>query len=111
MTSTGYQLWIKQMLLSQVLKMSLVLQHHADVDISNSKSETALDLAAQYGRIDTVVILLAASSRPSHVTAKSPLHLAASNGHCSVVAKLLDAGFDINRKVRSLVFHSVVCSI
>jgi len=76
----------------------------------NKKSETALDLAAQYGRIDTVTALLSAVSSTSslrhhqrHVTtgttAKSPLHLAASNGHCNIVAKLLDAGFDINRTV------------
>lgn len=84
----------------------MLVQHHADVHVTNNRSETALDLAAQYGRLDTVVTLLSSiAASPStaaaaaRVTVKSPLHLAASNGHCIVVAKLLEAGFDINRSV------------
>jgi len=89
-------------------------QHQADPAIRNRKSESALDLACQYGRLDTVQLLLA-GLRPSwsatgqwadsvHSTRdKSPLHLAARSGHRHVIQALLEAGFNINHKVLSLV--------
>ena len=93
------------------------VQHQADPSVRNKKSETALDLACQYGRLDTVELLLAGSRlvragsvwSDSVVLAgtKSPLHLAARSGHRHVIQALLDAGFNINHKV--LYMHSVLC--
>ena len=64
----------------------------------NVKDESALDLAAQYGRTDTVELFL--RTRPGlvhHLTGRhSPLHLSARNGHKNVVKLLIDAKFDVN---------------
>ena len=78
-------------------------QKFADSTIKNSKGDKALDLAILFGRIEAVQLLLgAAGLKASFVGAgeKSPLHLAAKNGNKQVVQILLDAGFDVNYKVR-----------
>lgn len=74
------------------------LQHEADPTVRNLKDESPLDLAAQYGRLETVQLLV--DTDPSllrNVTTRhSPLHLAARNGHRNVAKVLLDGGFDVN---------------
>ena len=70
--------------------------------IKNNKGERALDLAIQYGRLETVQLLLQAAKVKGLDLAsedKPPLLLAAKSGHKQVLQILLDAGFDINQKV------------
>ena len=65
------------------------LQFAVSPNIKNNKEETALDHAAQYGRLDTVKLLL--ESHPemvgpytaygSTMYTHTPLHLASRNGH------------------------------
>lgn len=67
----------------------------------NNKFETPLDLAALYGRLEVVKMLL--SAHPNLLSCSTrkhtPLHLAARNGHKAVVQVLLDAGMDSNYQV------------
>ncbi|XP_063064675.1 ankyrin repeat and SAM domain-containing protein 1A-like isoform X3 [Engraulis encrasicolus] len=64
----------------------------------NNKFETPLDLAALYGRLEVVRLLL--SAHPNLLSCNTrkhtPLHMASRNGHLSTVEVLLDAGMDIN---------------
>nr|XP_031544279.1 ankyrin repeat and SAM domain-containing protein 1A isoform X3 [Vicugna pacos] len=64
----------------------------------NNKFETPLDLAALYGRLEVVKMLLNAHPNLLSCNTKkhTPLHLAARNGHRAVVQVLLDAGMDSN---------------
>ncbi|XP_075051855.1 ankyrin repeat and SAM domain-containing protein 1A isoform X7 [Mixophyes fleayi] len=64
----------------------------------NHKMETPLDLAALYGRLEVVKLLLNAHPNllSCHTRKHTPLHLAARNGHRAVVRVLLDAAMDIN---------------
>uniref|UniRef100_A0A8D9B6D7 Ankyrin repeat and sterile alpha motif domain-containing protein 1B n=1 Tax=Cacopsylla melanoneura TaxID=428564 RepID=A0A8D9B6D7_9HEMI len=90
--------------------VSLLLEHGCDPTIRNSRSETPLDLASQYGRLETVdtlvrthpALIMAYNSRAlSSVFPASPLHLASRNGHRSVVARLIQAGLDVNIRTAS----------
>lgn len=85
----------------------LTLQHVADPTIRNLKNESPLDLASQYGRLETVQLLLRKHPNLLDNTADDscPLHLAARHGHKQVVEVLLDAGLDINRKVSGADTH------
>lgn len=67
----------------------------------NNKFETPLDLAALYGRLEVVKLLLTAHPNLLSCNTKkhTPLHLASRNGHLPVVEVLLDAGMDINYEV------------
>lgn len=67
----------------------------------NNKFETPLDLAALYGRLEVVKMLLNAHPNLLSCNTKkhTPLHLAARNGHKAVVRVLLDAGMDSNYQV------------
>ena len=79
----------------------LSFQYHADPLVRNIREESPLELAAQYGRLDTVQLLL--RQHPGllgdTVDKHSALHLASRNGHKTVVQVLIDAGFNINTKV------------
>ena len=79
----------------------LLIQHGADPTLCNRKEEGPLDLAAQYGRLDTVELLvkLRPDLLPKIPDSRSLLHLAAKNGHHRIVKLLLDAGCDINKTV------------
>lgn len=68
------------------------------------RDETALDLAAQYGRLETVELLL--QTHPELIEKyrtkeavrpkTSPLHAASRNGHKAVVEALLAARFPVS---------------
>uniref|UniRef100_A0A8C8EI72 Ankyrin repeat and sterile alpha motif domain-containing protein 1B n=1 Tax=Oncorhynchus tshawytscha TaxID=74940 RepID=A0A8C8EI72_ONCTS len=76
-----------------------------DPTMRNSRDETPLDLAALYGRLQVVCMLVTAHPNlmSSHGTRRhTPLHLAARNGHHSAVHTLLEAGMDVNSQVSSL---------
>ena len=76
-------------------------QRHADPLQRNIKGETPLDLAAQYGHLDTVHLLI--STAPEILQLQradfSPLHLAARNGHTVVALSLINAGICVNTVV------------
>ena len=67
----------------------------------NNRFETPLDLAALYGRLEVVKLLLCAHPNllSCNTRKHTPLHLASRNGHLSVVEVLLTAGMDINYQV------------
>lgn len=92
----------------------------ADVSIKNNNDESALDLAAQYGRLETVQHLLRV--RPqlvepyklpqsrSWVFPSTPLHRASKNGRKEVVAALIAAGVDPNiRTHNGTPLHEAAC--
>lgn len=78
--------------------VNLLLQNNCDPTICNTKEETALDLAAQYGRLETVETLVKTHPElltSSHTKRHSALHLASRNGHKPVVQVLLNSGFPV----------------
>lgn len=81
--------------------VQLLLEELTDPTMRNNKFETPLDLAALYGRLEVVKLLLSAHPNLLSCNTKThtPLHLASRNGHLSVVEVLLDAGMDINYEV------------
>lgn len=81
--------------------MKVLLEELTDPTMRNNKFETPLDLAALYGRLEVVKMLLNAHPNLLSCNTKkhTPLHLAARNGHKTVVHVLLDAGMDSNYQV------------
>ena len=79
----------------------MLLEELTDPTMRNNKFETPLDLAALYGRLEVVKLLLTAHPNLLSCNTKkhTPLHLASRNGHLCVVEVLLDAGMDINYEV------------
>lgn len=82
--------------------LTTLLAHGADPNIPNFRGETSLDLAAQYGRLQAVQMLIRAHPellKPFQYESTghlSPLHLASRNGHTNVVEVLLSAGVNVN---------------
>lgn len=81
--------------------MKVLLEELTDPTMRNNKFETPLDLAALYGRLEVVKMLLNAHPNLLSCNTKkhTPLHLAARNGHKAVVQVLLDAGMDSSYQV------------
>lgn len=81
--------------------VKVLLEELTDPTMRNNKFETPLDLAALYGRLEVVKMLLNAHPNLLSCNTKkhTPLHLAARNGHKTVVHVLLDAGMDSNYQV------------
>lgn len=81
--------------------VKVLLEELTDPTMRNNKFETPLDLAALYGRLEVVKMLLNAHPNLLSCNTKkhTPLHLAARNGHKTVVQVLLDAGMDSNYQV------------
>ena len=71
--------------------------------IRNAKHETPLDLAAQYGHLDTVHLLVSCCPEllqtARHDAPTSPLHLAVRNGHTLVALSIINAGLSVNTLV------------
>ena len=72
--------------------VSQLLEHGCDPTIHNAREESALDLAAQYGRLEAVDLLVRThpeliepysrgSGPPGLAYPHTPLHLASRNGH------------------------------
>ncbi|XP_030369851.1 ankyrin repeat and sterile alpha motif domain-containing protein 1B isoform X2 [Scaptodrosophila lebanonensis] len=88
--------------------VAILLSYGADPTIRNNSFQTALDLAAQFGRLQVVQALLRLNPElialyrrckgdemPKMFT-HTCLHLASRNGHKKVVETLLAAGVDVN---------------
>nr|NP_001262939.1 uncharacterized protein Dmel_CG11168, isoform D [Drosophila melanogaster]NP_651311.2 uncharacterized protein Dmel_CG11168, isoform A [Drosophila melanogaster]AAF56367.1 uncharacterized protein Dmel_CG11168, isoform A [Drosophila melanogaster]AGB96319.1 uncharacterized protein Dmel_CG11168, isoform D [Drosophila melanogaster] len=96
--------------------VAILLSYGADPAIRNNSFQTALDLAAQFGRLQVVQTLLRVypdlilpykrleddneellGCMPiKHIFTHTCLHLASRNGHKKVVETLLAAGVDVN---------------
>ncbi|KAJ2941213.1 hypothetical protein O0L34_g10448 [Tuta absoluta] len=100
--------------------VEVLISHGADVTIKNIKDESALDLAAFFGRLETVQLLLRV--RPDlvdqykyprcrgRVFPSTPLHRAIKNGHKEVVKALINAGVDPNvRTHNGTPLHEAAC--
>lgn len=94
---------------SEVLR--ILLSFGAKPNIRNYSFQTALDLAAQFGRLEAVKILINSHPeiidayrveennngvRSKHYYTLTCLHLASRNGHCEVVETLLKAGVNVD---------------
>ncbi|CAG5054372.1 unnamed protein product [Parnassius apollo] len=98
-----------------------LLARGADAELRNMKDESALDLAAQYGRLETVQHMLRVrpllvqpykypNCRDKIFSSSTPLHRASKNGHKDVVSALLAAGFDPNvRSYSGTPLHEAAC--
>lgn len=96
--------------------LTTLLAHGANPNMMNNRGEKPLDLAAQYGRLQVVQMLVRAHPElllpykrcddgdsdhgidynNQKVHSHTPLHLAGRNGHKNVVEVLLRAGVDVN---------------
>uniref|UniRef100_A0A8C2GSF1 Ankyrin repeat and sterile alpha motif domain containing 1B n=1 Tax=Cyprinus carpio TaxID=7962 RepID=A0A8C2GSF1_CYPCA len=78
--------------------VTLCLSFSLCLIMRNSRGETALDLAALYGRLQVVCMLLTAHPNLMSCNTRkhTPLHLAARNGHHATVRVLLEADMDVN---------------
>ncbi|KPU80498.1 uncharacterized protein Dana_GF16312, isoform B [Drosophila ananassae] len=96
--------------------VAILLSYGADPTIRNNSFQTALDLAAHFGRLQVVQTLLRVYpdlilpyrrpeeddidqlvySPTKHIFTHTCLHLASRNGHKKVVETLLTAGVDVN---------------
>lgn len=78
--------------------VAVLLEELTDPTIRNSKLETPLDLAALYGRLRVVKMIINAypNLMSCNTRKHTPLHLAARNGHKAVVQVLLEAGMDVS---------------
>mgnify|MGYP006115677319 CR=1 FL=1 len=76
-----------------------LLSAGAEVDHADNDCWTALDVAAQWGHVETIHALLAAGAEVNHVNnaGETALYKAAEQGHVDAVRALLQAGADINR--------------
>uniref|UniRef100_UPI00358EECE8 caskin-1-like n=1 Tax=Myxine glutinosa TaxID=7769 RepID=UPI00358EECE8 len=88
----------------------ILLQHQSNPCIMNNASKTPLDLACEFGRMRVAKLLLNSNVCPvllegrpndsNNPSSRSPLHLAAKNGHVDIIRMLILAGIDINRQTR-----------
>lgn len=80
--------------------LTTLLAHGANPNMENTRGEKSLDLAALYGRLQVVQMLVRAHpellipyKKPgAYIFSHTPLHLASRNGHKHVVEVLLAAG-------------------
>ncbi|HEY0075638.1 MAG TPA: ankyrin repeat domain-containing protein [Abditibacteriaceae bacterium] len=84
----------------QVLR--LLLEHKADVRLTNKNGETALYLASVFGNAGCIRLLADAGSDVNTFSVKggNPLLLATAVGHTSAVLALLDKGANPNVKAK-----------
>lgn len=84
--------------------VGVLLREKTDPNMRNRRGETPLDLAALYGRLPVVCMLVnahpALMHSSNHTRQHTPLHLAARNGHHAVATVLIETGMDVNMQVR-----------
>lgn len=81
--------------------LTTLLAHGANPNMENIRGQKPLDLAANFGRLQVVQMLVRAHPElllpyrkpaKSYIFSHTPLHLASKNGHKHVVEVLLAAG-------------------
>lgn len=79
---------------------SELLHGQATVDVADAQGRTPLMLAAKFGRLRAVQVLLSAGAAVNRLSGggESALMFAAAKGHVDVVRELLDAGADVAAK-------------
>lgn len=84
--------------------VSMLVQAGVDINWQDETGETALHIAARFGHLDCVKILLEGSDdQKPHLElaeksfAWTPLHIAAVDGHLGVAEMLIEAGADANK--------------
>ena len=78
---------------------ALLLEHGAKVDVRDSRSNTALLIAAKSGYADVVEVLLRAGADPLAEEANyrdTAIYIAAMRGHLDVVKLIVSKGVDVN---------------
>ena len=92
--------------------VGVLLRELTDPSMRNRRGETPLDLAALYGRLPVVCMLVNAHPalmHSSHTRQHTPLHLAARNGHHAAASVLIETGMDVNVQVRGVCGCVCVC--
>ena len=86
-----------------VLKLRSLISTGVSIKTRNILNQSALDVAARYGKLEAVSALLDANADPKLRDAESgttALHLAAGNGHEAIVKCLINAMADVNAQDR-----------
>ncbi|MEM9347446.1 MAG: ankyrin repeat domain-containing protein [Planctomycetota bacterium] len=78
--------------------VSLLIEHHADIDLLDANHRSALSHSAEAGQLPIIHRLLgiACEIDPVDDQGRTPLHWSIQGGHADVALALIEAGADMN---------------
>ncbi|XP_065650594.1 uncharacterized protein LOC101237623 isoform X2 [Hydra vulgaris] len=85
--------------MSNFESVKILIQESADTEVTDNEEKTPLHIAAEYGKVDCLLILVKNSTRNINCTdekGQSPLHLAAKNGWTDTSLVLIEMGAQIS---------------